>query len=329
MRMTFAWLCRLGLAALLGLGVAQAAPVQDWPAPGKPVMLVVGNAAGGGTDVIARVLAERLQGVLQRPVVVENKPGASGMLAAALTARSPADGQTLLVTPITLVTTPHVLPKAAGGAVDVMTDLAPVVQLSRGALLLVTRPAQGLRDARALAARAKEQPVSYGTPGAGSPMHIAGELFRQAADVPLTHVPYKGVAPALSDLLGDHVTVVFSDLASASSYLQSGQLVAIGVTQAQRSPLLPEVPTLAEQGFRDVAFETWFGVFAPAGTPAATVAKVGQAINQVLAQPETRRRFAALGEVVVGGSPQDFATRVRADFDQFGRIVRAFGISVD
>lgn len=246
-------LYRVGLMATMFLGLAGAAGAQVWPAGAKPITLVVGNVSGGGTDVITRILAERLQSHLQKPVVVENKPGASGTLAAALVARAPTDGHTLLVTPITLVTTPHVLAKAGAAPVDVLTDLAPVVQLTKGTLLLVANPARGIKDAKALVGVARQRPdLSYGTPGSGSPMHIAGEAFKKAAGVPLTHVPYKGVAPALADLLGDHVTVVFSDLASANVYLQSGKLVAIGVTQAQRSPLLADVPTLTEQGFPGV-----------------------------------------------------------------------------
>lgn len=323
-------LYRVGLMAAMFLGLAGAAGAQDWPAGTKPITLVVGNVSGGGTDVITRILAERLQSHLQKPVVVENKPGASGTLAAALVARAPVDGHTLLVTPITLVTTPHVLAKAGAAPVDVLTDLAPVVQLTNGTLLLVANPALGIKDAKTLVAFARQKPnLSYGTPGSGSPMHIAGEAFKKAAGVPLTHVPYKGVAPALADLLGDHVTVVFSDLASANAYLQSGKLVAIGVTQAQRSPLLADVPTLTEQGFPGVELTTWFGVFAPAGTPATTLEKINREINQVVAMPEVQRKFQALGEVSVGGTTRAFAERVKTDYEQFGKTVREFGIKAE
>lgn len=277
-----------------------------------------------------RILAERLQNHLQKPVAVENKPGVSGTLAAALVALAQADGHMLLVTSITLVTTPHVLAKAGAAPVDLLTDLAPVVQLTKGTLLVVANPARGIKDAKTLVGFARQKPdLSYGTPGSGSPMHIAGEAFKKAAGVSLTHVPYKGVAPALADLLGDHVTVVFSDLASANTYLQSGKLVAIGVTKAQRSPLLPDVPTLTEQGFPGVEFTTWFGVFAPAHTPAATLEKVNREINQVVAMPEVQRKFEALGEVSVDGTTRAFAERVKTDYEQFGKTVREFGIKAE
>lgn len=321
---------RMGLLAAVLLGLTGAAGAQEWPAGTRPVTLVVGNVAGGGTDVITRILAERLQSHLQKSVVVDNKPGASGTLAAALVARSGADGHTLLVTPLTLVTTPHVLPKAGAAPVDVLADLAPVVQLTKGTLLLVANPGRGIKDAKELALQARQRPdLSYGTPGSGSPMHIAGELLKKSSGIKLTHVPYKGVAPALTDLLGDHVTVVFSDLASANTYLQSGKLLAIGVTQAQRSPLLPDVPTLTEQGFPGVELTTWFGVFAPAGTPAATLEKINREINQVVAMPEVQRKFQALGEVSVGGTSRAFAERVKTDYEQFGKIVREFGIKAE
>ena len=320
-------ICRAGIVVAAFLSLADIAKAQDWPTSARPITLVVGNVAGGGTDVITRILAERLQSHLQKPVLVDNKPGASGTLAAALVARAAVDGHTLLVTPLTLVTTPHVLSKAGSAPIDVLADLAPVVQLTKGTLLLVAHPGRDMKDAKGLALMARQQPgLSYGTPGSGSPMHIAGELFKKAAGVTLTHVPYKGVAPALTDLLGGHVTAVFSDLASANSYLQTGKLVAIGVTQAERSTLLPGVPTLTEQGFAGVELATWFGVFAPAGTPVAIVEKINREINLVVAMPEIQRKFQALGEVAVGGTSRAFTERVKADYEQFGKTVREFGI---
>lgn len=317
---------RQGVAALCAL-LATVVQAQAWPEGHKSIQLVVGNAAGGGTDVVARILGAQLQRQLQHTVVVDNRPAASGTLAVSWVARAPHDGHTLLISPITLVTTPHVMGPATGAsAVNVLTDVQPVVQISEGTLLLMAPMESNARAVRSLLQGGPAGgSVSYGTPGTGTPMHIAGELLQRASGLPLTHVPYKGVAPALSDLLGGHVGLVFSDLASAKSYIDGGKLRAVGVTQAQRSPLLPQVPTLTEQGL-PVALNTWFGVFAPAGLAPAQLQAINQAFNQALAAPPVQQALRQLGEVPVGGAATTFAQRVQRDFAQFGEQVQAFGI---
>lgn len=201
----------------------------------------------------------------------------------------------IAVAPNPIVIAPHVMPRQAKA--DVLETLAPVIQLTRGTLILVANPMLGVKDARELTALAHKRPgLTYGTAGVGTPMHIAGELYNRSARVGIVHVSYKGTGPALVDLLGGHVSMAFSSLASVSPYLQSGQLVPIGVIQKERSPLLPNVPTLTEQGVPGVELTTWFGVFAPSKTPPAVLEKLNREINTALAAPEMRKRFETEGE---------------------------------
>ena len=317
------------LAGKLGIAMTAAilpaiAAAQAWPE--RPIKVVVGFNAGAGTDALARALADKLASRVGQPVVVENKPGASGMLAANFVGNAPADGHTLLVTPVTAVITPHVSPSS--GNVDVLTDLVPVSQLTSGTLLLVASADSGARNAKELTALAKKEPRStYGTAGNGTPMHIAGKLYEVAAGIELTHVPYKGTAPALTDLMGGHVKMAFSSLAAVRPYLESGKLVPIGVIQKTRSPLLPEVPTMTEQGVPGIELTTWFGLFASKGTPEAVVSKINHEVNAILAMPEIKKLYQAMGEEPTGGTPAEFAKLVRSDYDFYGKVIRDLGIA--
>lgn len=308
--------------------LAQAQPAADAGYPARPVTIVVGYPPGAGTDVLARLVALRLAKRLGQPFVVENLPGASGMIGAGHVAKAAPDGYTLLVAPNTLFLAAHLLPKAS--TPDVVRAFAPVIQLSQGMLLLAARPGLGVSDAAGLVALARKCPgLSYGSPGSGSPMHIAGELFNRAAGVSITHVPYKGTAPAITDLLGGHIDLIYGVPGSLWPHVQAGKMVALGVVQPTRSPLLPQVPTLEEQGVKGLDVTTWYGMLAPAGTPAPVVARLNREVAAILAEPDVQKEFRAQWEVPVGGSAEDFTRRTRDDYARAGAIVAEFGIRLD
>lgn len=295
----------------------------------RPITIVVGFAPGAGTDTLARALAEQLQRRLKRPVIVENKPGAGGTMAVNLVAKSPADGHTLLFAPNTLVIAPHVQPGAASD-VNVLNDLVPVVQVTRSTLIIVTTPSQGVKDAQELTKLARSKPgLPFGSAGNGSPQHIVGMLYARAAGVDLIHVPYRGTSPALVDLMGGQLPLAISSLGAALPHIQSGRLVPVAVPEPNRTPLLPDVPTLTEQGIKGVEVTGWFGLFAPRGTPAAQVERINKEINAILEMPDIQEKFKAQGEVPVGGSTQTFAQLMRDEYTRFGRIVKEFGITAE
>ncbi|MDX3907004.1 MAG: tripartite tricarboxylate transporter substrate binding protein [Pigmentiphaga sp.] len=322
---------RYGFIALLccvfaPLGHAQAPSAADFPA--RPVTVVIGYPAGAGTDVLGRVIAGRLASRLGKPFVVENQPGASGMIGAGHVARAQPDGYTLLVAPNTLFIAARLLPKAT--MPDVVKDYAPIIQLSQGSLILAARPSLNVKDVRGLVAQAREgRALTYGSPGSGSPMHIAGELFNREAGVRLTHVPYRGTAPAITDMLGGHIDLIYGVPGSLWPHVAAGKMVPLGLAQTNRSPLLPDVPTLAEQGVAGIDVQTWYGVFAPAGTPPAIVEKLNREINAILAEPRVRDEFRSQWEIPVGGSAQAFAERTRADYEQAGRWIATLNIKLD
>ncbi|MDA7415651.1 tripartite tricarboxylate transporter substrate binding protein [Xenophilus arseniciresistens] len=297
--------------------------------PDKTVTLVVPFPAGAGPDAVARLLAQKLSASLGQSVVVDNRAGASGTLGATFVARAPADGYTLLLTPNTFAIAPHLIARGAAPT-DVVRDFTPIVQVASTPLVLVARPDLGVRDARALAELArKSKDITYGSSGSGSPMHIGGELFNRAAGVQTLHVPYKGVAPAITDLLGGHLKLNYTSLASVMPHLQSGKLLALGTLERERTPLLPALPTLVEQGFKDVAVQAWYGLLGPRGLPAPVVQTLNQHVNAALAQPDVVEQLKALGATPVGGTPEKLGQLVQADFTRYGRVIQEFGIRAD
>lgn len=281
----------LSFAALACTLAAAPAFGQSWPA--KPIRLVVGFPAGGTTDVMARVVAAPLQKALGQTVIVDNKPGASGNLGVADVSKSPADGYTLMVAPISVQTANPSLFKPA---LNPEKDLAPVASLGYAQLYLVAKKDLPVRSAAELVQRAKASPgrMSYGSGGSGTQMHLVGELFKQQADIDVVHVPYRGAAPALQDLLAGQIDYYF-DPASGFSHLREGRAKLLAVTGTRRSPFFPEAPTLTELGIPGVELGNWFGVWAPAGTPPDVVARLGGEIAKALALPEVKQRFAELG----------------------------------
>ena len=299
--------------------------------PTKPIVVVVPFPAGAGPDVLARMLGERLSARLGQPVVIENRPGASGYVGAAAVTRAAPDGHTLLMTPNTLFIAPHLAPKATTAQVHVVKDFAPVIMPSQTAMVMVANPSLGVKNAKELAALVKKQPgLAFASSGNGSVLHIAGELFKRSAGVDMLHVPYRGIAPAIADVIGGHVKVTYAGLGPIASYLNAGTLTALATVEERRSPALPDVPTAIEQGFPAVAVEGWYALMAPKDTPAEVVARLNSEINAILAMPEVGERIKNSGEIVLGGTPEALAKRMQSDYERYGAaIVKELSISAD
>lgn len=318
--------------AAVCLGIAMCGPATAQTFPTKPITIVVPIPPGGGPDVTARVVGERLAQRLGQPVVVENRPGVGGLAGASSVAKAAPDGHTLLVAPNTLLISPHLLAKGAGGGIDVLKDLAPVIMAARVPTMLAVTPQLGVKNVAEFVALAKRTspPLAYASAGNGSPMHIAGELFTRAAAVELQHVPFRGNAPAVTQVLGGQINVIFASLGGALQHVTSGKLVPLALTDGSRSALLPGVPTLAEAGVSGVEVNAWYGVFAPAGTPSAVIARLNEEIGAIVGQAEVRERLANGGiEPLAGSTPEAMAATARDEFDRYGRIVREFRIQAD
>ena len=313
--------------AALGFFVALTSVAAAYPT--KPITIIVPFPAGAGPDVMARLIAERLGPALKESIVVENRPGASGMVGATAVARAPADGHTLLLTPNTLFIAPHLTAADAKPPVDVIADFDPVIMPSQTTMVMVANPKLGAKTAKDFADLAKKQTISYASSGNGSVLHIAGALFASSAGVAMTHVPYRGIAPAVTDVIAGHVQVTFAGLAPVTQHVNSGALTAIAVLDPKRSGAMPNVPTAIEQGFKDVTVEGWYAVLAPKGTPKAVIDQLNKEINAILASPETKQKIEQTGEIVLGGTPDELGKRVKADFDRYGEIVRRLKITAE
>ena len=281
---------------------------------------------GGPVDTLARVLSEGLAKRYGQAAVVENMPGAAGNIGIDKVKRAKGDGHTLLVVPAgNLTINPTLMPNFP---FDIQKDFVPVTMLAKAPNVLVAAPSAGIKTAKDLVAQAKAKPgtLSYASPGVGSGLHLAGELFKQQAGVDLLHVPYKGTAPALNDVLGGVVPLMFSNLPATLPFIKNGKLVALAVTEAQRSPAAPEIPTLAEQGIQGVAVTSWYGLLAPAGTPPAVAEQLAKDAAQFLAQPEVRERLKAQGMTEATMKPGEFAVYMRDETAMWARIIKARNI---
>ncbi|ARU04470.1 LacI family transcriptional regulator [Comamonas serinivorans] len=315
------------LAAALVLPAAQAQPAAAWPS--KPVKWVVPFPPGGAMDVMARTLAERLGRDLGQPFVVENRPGAGGNLGAEYVAKQPADGHTLLITSIGMATNPALYARLA---YDPVKDFAPVSLLAVVPNVLVVQATPETdKSVRELIARARRSPgkLTYASAGNGTSIHLAGEVFASMTGVELLHVPYKGSGPAIADLLGGQVDLMFDSITSARSHIQAGKLRALGLTTSRRSATLPGVPTMAEAGVPGYEVSPWFAVFAPAGTPAEVVARLNGALVAALKQPDTLRKLEGIGAEPIGSTPQQLATHLSQELARWGRLIQDRHIRLD
>ncbi len=313
------------IAALAAFAVASAS-AQSFPT--KPIKIIVPFAPGGNVDVTARIVAPALQEALGQPVVVENKPGAAGTIGADLVVRSPADGYTLLMgSNSTFSVAPALNPK---NPYSPTKDFAPVASIAATPFILVVNPA-GPKTVRDLVARAKAQPgkLTMASAGTGSSNHLVGELFQSLAGTKFTHVPYKGSNPAISDVMGGQVDMHFDQVTSAGNQVQAGKLRALLVTSDKRAPTLPDVPTAAEAGFPSFGPINVTGLIAPAGTPRDVVDKLNAAVNKVLQQPAIREKYAGVGAVTTGGSPEQFGAYIAEDFARWSKVVKDADVKVD
>ena len=316
----------ISLAAACATGLAWA---QSYPA--KPITLVVAYPAGGDTDALARLFAEKLSARVGQPVVVDNRPGASGIIGSAFVSKAAPDGYTLLLAPSTFSIAQLVLKTNGASGYDVLNGFTPIVQTGSQPLFLVASGASGftsLKDAVA-AAKGANKSLSYASPGSGSPMHILGEMFARASGANLAHVPYKGVAPAVNDVLGGHVPVTFITLGPVSPYFANGKLLPLAVASRERSPLAPKVPTLAEQGYKDVEVTAWNGLWGPRNLPPEIVKTLNGHFNEILKMPEIVARMAVLGTTPVGGDADVLGKTNAADYARFGKVIKELGIQAD
>jgi len=319
---------RLALAALWSLVLAGPALAQPWPA--KPVRIVVAYPAGGGIDVMARQLAERLGAAWGQPVVVENKPGANTIVAADSVAKSPPDGYTVLMTTdATFSINPHLY---ASLPFDTQRDFVPVTMLVLLQQLLVAHPATPFNDLMGLieAAKAKPGSINYASYGSGSQPHLAGEMLKHKAGIDLVHVPYKGISLAVPAVIAGEVQLTFAGIATSSAPLKAGRIKALAIGGAQRSPLFPQVPTFAELGYSEVETHAWFGLFMPAGAPREAIARLYQDTSRLLQDPDFRQKqLIDRGYEVVGSGPEAFAAYIRKDSESRARAVKISGAKAE
>ena len=317
------WLCAFASMA----AIAFSAQAADYPE--KPIRLLVPAAPGGGADFVARILGVKLTEALGQTVVVENRAGASGTIAADNAAKSTADGYTLLMGQSTsVVIAPHLYKKLG---YDTLRDLAPVTLVAQVPNILVVHPSVPARTVSEFIALARAQPelLNYGSSGNGAPSHLAGEMFKSATGVKMVHVPYKGAGLAVNGLIAGEIQVMFAPIVAVLPQVKAGRLRALAVTSAARSAAAPELPTLAESGLPGYEISSWFGLFAPANTPAPVIERLYRETAKALQSPDVRERFAREGAEPVGSSPADFTGYVRAEYAKYTRIVRDSGIKAD
>lgn len=293
-----------------------------------PVRLVVPFTPGTGIDLIARQIAPPLAERLKRPFVVENKAGASGIIGTQEVVRAPADGSTLLVSVNTLVMNMALYPKQG---FNPLNDLQPVSQTSWGQLLLVASSASKIQSLNELISRAKAKPgaLNYGSPGAGTPHHLAMELLKNRTKVFVTHISYRGTAPAVTDLLGGQIDVMFLPIHVALQHVKSGKLKALAISSESPHPLLPEVPTLSSLKAGDLNVDMWYGVFAPAGTPRPFIERLSAELRDVLAQPAVAKSFETQGMTPAHSTPEAFRKLVTADAKRWADLIKAQGITAE
>jgi len=311
-------------AGMLALA-ASAVQAQEWPT--RPIRIMVGSAPGGGTDAMARAVADRLGPLLKQPVVVENRPGVSNTLAADATAKS-TDGHTMVMGVVTAhAIAPHLLKLNY----DSNRDLVPVAFVGAVPNVLVVSNSVPADSVQALVKLAKKEPgkLNYATSGAGSTQHIAAEMFKDVAGVDIAHVPYKGSGPALVDLIGGQVQLSFDTLPSVIGQIRNGKVRALAVTTAKRNAQLPNVPTLAEAGVPQVEMSAWYGIYMPAGAPKAVQDKLHDAVDQVLAMPETQTRLQAIGAEIAPMTQAQFAQFHAAEYKRFGEVIKKNNIRLD
>lgn len=322
---------RLAVTALcvgLGLGAQAQQAGASAAYPSKPIRFIVPYPAGGGTDIIARAIATPLSQAWGVPVIVENKPGASGNTGNDLVAKSAPDGYTVLIGITAMIQTPALYAKIP---YDVLKDFAPISQLALSSDLLMVQSSNPAKSVGEFVAQAKAQPgkLNYGNYGNGTSSHMHGELFQMVTGADLQGVPYRGAAPLVSDMLGGQLSSAFVDVTSANPHLKSDKVRILAITGMQRHPALPDVPTFAELGYKGFESNGWFGAFAPAGTPKPIVDKLSAEIRKIVASPEVTNRLTGMGLRPVGSTPEELAAVMARDMPRWAKIVKDANIKLD
>ncbi|NYT38698.1 tripartite tricarboxylate transporter substrate binding protein [Allopusillimonas soli] len=323
----------MGLKALaagtLGLaGLACAFPAAA-AYPDKPIRLIVGFSAGGSTDTVARILSKEISQTLGQPVVVENKPGGGSNIAADYVARADADGYTLYMVAVTSTINATLYKNLD---FDLIKDFDPVALAVRVPNVLVVNPKLPVKSVKDLVALAKKEPgkLNFASSGSGTSIHMSGELFKMLTDIDVVHIPYKGSAPALKDLIGGQVDYMFDNMPSSWPHVQAGELRALAVTTTERSKTAPDLPTMNEAGFPEWPdVSSWFGVIAPHGTPPEAIQTLNKAIRAALAKPEVKEHMAKLGAVTADTTPEQFGDFIKSEVDSWAKVVKASGATVD
>jgi tripartite-type tricarboxylate transporter receptor subunit TctC len=297
--------------------------------PSKPIRFVVPYPAGGPLDTVARLLGQKVSESTRQPVIVDNKPGAGGNIGADAVAKAPPDGYTILMG---AVATHAINPTLyASMPYDAIRDFAPVTQVASTSNVLVVNPAVPASSVREFIAYAKANPgkLNFGSGSTGSAGHLAGELFKTMAGVDMIHVSYKGAAPAMTDLIGGQIQLMFDNLASSLAQVRAGKVRALAVTTAKRSVLAPDLPTIAESGLPGFDISTWFGIFVPAGTPRDVIERLHAEFAKALAMPDIREKMLTLGAEPVASRPEEFAAYIHAEADKYARVIKASGAKAD
>jgi tripartite-type tricarboxylate transporter receptor subunit TctC len=314
------WLAAVTASALMLGGSATMTRADNYPS--KPIQLVVGYAAGGSTDIIARIVGQQLSEALGQPVVIENRPGAGATVASAQVARAAPDGYTLFMSTIanTINTSLH-----AKLPFDFATDFAPISLVATVPNVMVINPDVPAKTVKDFIGLAKSKPgeINFASSGTGSSVHLSGELFNMLAQVKTVHVPYKGSAPAVSDLISGQVQVMFDNLSSSLPHVQGGKLRALAVTSARRSTAAPDIPTMAESGLPDFEVTSWFALVAPAKTPQDIITRLNREVRKILDRPEIKTRLAALGADAAPSTPEALAELIASETAKWAKVVKA------
>lgn len=317
---------RITKLILIVLGCASAVHAQNYPT--GPVRIIVPFPAGGGVDSMGRLFGQKLSEALGKPVVIENRAGANGMIGSEIVAKSPKDGYTLLVNGANFVTTPSLYKNVT---YDPVKDFAPVSLLAHAPNILVVHPSLPVKTVRGLIAFAKARPdqLNYASSASGSTPHLAAELFKTLTSTRLVHVPYRGTGPAITAIISGEVTIMFMPALAAIPYIENGRLRALGVTTAERLPALPNLPTVAEAGLKGYQSSQWYGVLAPAGTSAGIVTLLSGHAAKIMQNPHMKERMKNSGSAAVGSTKDDFAKHLQSEFAKWAKVIKASGARVD
>jgi tripartite-type tricarboxylate transporter receptor subunit TctC len=319
----------LYLVTLISSLLWAAAPADAQQYPAKPIRFIIAQAPGGQNDVQARIIGQKLAERLGQPVVYDNRAGAGGQIGFELLAQTPPDGYTIAMGSISTLAVIPMMPRKP--RYDPLKDFAPVTLVSTSPYVVTTHPSVPARTIKQLVALAKAQPgaLVYATPGVATGIHLTTELFMKIAGISMVHVPYKGGAPATTDLLAGHAAVMFNNVITAVPHVKVGKLRALAVTTAKRSPAVPETPTVSEAGYPGFESNSWQGIVTRAGTPGSIVARLNSEAVRVLQLPEVRNPILSQGNDIAAGSPEDFAAYIRSEMEKWGKVIQVAGVSND